>query len=229
MIEQIADGRTDLVFEYLAQGESAKSTDQHGILLIRLCTYHGDVSAIRFLLENGEALESLGENLDLNGAVFHGHWQLSQFLIENGADVNHPLLDTGETPPHAALCKANLPVYDYVVEILLANGANPNCATKPDVETGAFMRDCTTKAETPLHRAAAFGTEKSIELLLNAGAAQDAKDMNGDSALTWASWHLRPASILRILCYDDYSIHPDNRSSYDHGLGHRQPTGKPHL
>ena len=91
------------------------------------------------------------------------------------------------------------------------------------------MRDCTTKAETPLHRAAAFGTEKSIELLLNAGAAQDAKDMNGDSALAWASWHLRPASILRILCYDDYSIHPDNRSSYDHGLGHRQPTGKPHL
>ena len=49
-------------------------------------------------------------NLDLNGAVFHGHWQLCEFLIEHGADVNHPLPDTGETPLHSALCKADNPV-----------------------------------------------------------------------------------------------------------------------
>ena len=229
MLERIVDGRTDLVFEYLARGEPAKATDQHGTSLILWCAHHGDVSAIRFLLANGEVLESLGKNLDLNGAAFHGHWQLCQFLIENGANVNHPLPDTGETPLHAALCTANRPVYDYVVEILLANGANPNCATKPSVETGGFMRDCRTRAETPLHRAAAFGTEKSIQLLLDAGAARDAKDMNGDSPLTWASWHLRPASILRKLCYGNFSVHPGNLSSYDHGAGSKQPEGKPHL
>jgi len=43
--------------------------------------------------------------------------------------------------------------------------------------------------------------------------------MNGDSPLTWASWHPRPASILRKLCYNGFSIHPENRSSYDHGAG----------
>lgn len=229
MLERIVDGRTDLVFEYLAQGQSAKSTDQHGTALILWCAYHGDVSAIRFLLANGESLESLGENFDLNGAAFHGHWQLCQFLIENGADVNHPLPDTGETPLHAALCKANRPVYDFVVEILLANGGNPNCATKPSAETGGFMRDCRTKGETPLHRAAAFGTEKSIQLLLDAGALRDGKDMNGDSPLTWASWHLRPATILRKLSFGDFSIHPGNTSSYDHGVGWEQPAGKPHV
>ncbi|MGH8245490.1 MAG: ankyrin repeat domain-containing protein [Gammaproteobacteria bacterium] len=47
-------------------------------------------------------MTSLGENVDLNGAAFHGHWQRCQFLIEHGANVNRPLPDTGETPLHAA-------------------------------------------------------------------------------------------------------------------------------
>jgi hypothetical protein len=162
--------------------------------------------------------------------VFHGHWQLCQFLIENGADVNRSQPNTGETPLHSALCKANRPAYDLVLKILLANGANPNCVTKPDVETGSFMRDCRTKAETPLHRAAAFGTEEAIQFLLEAGAIIDAKDMNGDSPLTWASWHLRPDSVLRKLCYGDFSIHPSRHSTYDHGTGWGvMGVGKPHV
>jgi hypothetical protein len=44
-------------------------------------------------------------------------------------------------------------------------------------------------------------------------------DMNGDSPLTWASWHLRPASVLRKLCYGDFAIHRANNSTYDHGMG----------
>ena len=230
ILERIADGRTDLVFEYLSRGHPANSTDRNGVALIKWCAYYGDVSAIRFLVGEGESLESLGENLDLNGAVFHGHWQLCQFLIENGADVNYPQPDTGETPLHSALCKANRPAYDLVITILLANGANPNRATKPDAETDGFMRDCRTKAETPLHRAAAFGTEQAIQLLLDAGAAIDAKDMNGDSPLSWASWHLRPDSILRKLCYGDFSVHPARRSTYDHGMGWGvMGVGKPHV
>ena len=218
MLNRIADGRTDLVFDYVAQGHAATSTNADGAPLIRVCAYYGDVSAIRFLLANGESLAALGENLDLGGAAFHGHWQLCQFLIENGADVNQGG-DTGETPLHAALCKANRPVYDEVVKVLLANGANPNAKTESSAETECFMRDCRTKAETPLHRAAAFGSEQVIDLLLKAGARREAKDMNGDSPLTWASWHLRPDSILRKLCYDGFSIHPERRSSYDHGVG----------
>jgi uncharacterized protein len=216
ILERIADGRTDLVFDYLAAGNPASSANGS---LINWCAYYGDVSAIRFLLGHGETLHTLGDDLGLNGAAFHGHWQLCQFLIENGADTNYPNPDTGETPLHAALCKANRPAYDLVLKVLLANGANPNCATTPGVETGCFMRDCRTKGETPLHRAAAFGTEEAVQLLLDAGAVVDAKDVNGDTPLTWASWHLRPASILRKLCYDSYAIHPANRSTYDHGMG----------
>lgn len=212
ILDRITDGRTDLVFDYLSLGHPARSADENGTSLVKWCAYHGDVSAIRFLLANGESLQSLGDNLDLNGAAFHGHWRLCQFLIEQGADVNKPLPDTGETPLHAALCTANRLSHDLVIKVLLGNGANPNCATKPSVETGGFMRDCRTKAETPLHRAAAFGTEETIEMLLDAHARLDAKDMNGDSSLTWASWYLRPDSILRKLCYGELSIHPERRS-----------------
>jgi ankyrin repeat protein len=207
----------------------ASSTDQNGVALIKWCSYYGDVSAIRFLLAQGESLESLGENLGLNEAVFHGHWQLCEFLIEHGANVNGRQADTGETPLHSALCKANRPAYDLVLRVLLAHGANPNCATKPDAETGGFMRDCRTKAETPLHRAAAFGSEEAVQLLLDAGAIVDAKDMNGDSPLTWASWHLRPDPILRKLCYGAFSIHSARQSTYDHGTGWDiMGVGKPH-
>jgi ankyrin repeat protein len=207
-LEEIVDGRTDAVFEYVAEGNSASGTDKDGVSLVKWCAYYGDVSAIKFLLANGATLDSLGDDLGLTGACFHGHWRLCQFLIERGADVNRPEPDTGETPLHSAVCTANRLKHNLVLKVLLAHGANPNCATKEDVETGGFMRDCRTKGETPLHRAAAFGDEEAIQLLLDAGAVIDAKDMNGESPLSWASWHLRPASILRKLCYGSHRIHP---------------------
>jgi len=202
-------GRTDLVFEILAEGHPAPAVDSDGVSLIRWCAYYGDVSAIRFLLSQGEKIEPLGENLDLNGACFHGHWRLCQFLLEHGADANVALPETGETPLHAALSKANRRQYDFVIQVLLAHGADPNRATRPGVETGAFMRDCRTKGETPLHRAAAFGSKQAIQMLLGAGANVQAGDPQGDTPLSWASWYMRPASILSMLCYVLYRIRPE--------------------
>jgi len=229
LLEKIIDGRTDLVFEYLAQGRPATSKDARGRPLVLWCAYHGDVSAIRFLLANGEATDALGENYGLEGAAFHGHWKLCQYLLELGADVNFASPSTGETALHAALCKANRPDYDDVAAVLLAHGADPNRKTKPGRETGGFMRDCRTKAETPLHRAAAFASEMTLERLLEAGADRETEDMNGETPLSWASWHLRPPAILRLLCYGEHHVHPANDATYDHGLGWGQKAGKPHL
>ena len=57
---------------------------------------------------------------------------------------------------------------------------------------------------------------------MDAGASREDKDMNGETPLSWASWHLRPPSVLGKLCYGSFSIHPDNRSTYDHGSGWTQ-------
>jgi hypothetical protein len=103
--------------------------------------------------------------------------------------------------------------------VLLAHGADPNRATKPDVETGGFMRDVRTCGETPLHRAAAFGDAEAIKMLLDAGAKIDAKDAHGDSPLSWASWHLRPDAILRLLLYGNFRIHPQRTSMREYLQG----------
>jgi uncharacterized protein len=224
ILDEIIDGRTDLVFEFVAAGNSANSTDKDGYSLVQWCAYYGDVSAIKFLLANGASLDLRGENLGLTAACFHGHWRLCKFLIERGADANLPETETGETPLHSALCTTKRIAHNLVLKVLLAHGANPNCATKPSVETGGFMRDARTKGETPLHRAAAFGDEEAIQLLLEAGAAIDAKDMNGDSPLSWASWYLRPTPILRKLLYGDFRIHPNYGGGMEANL-----LGKPHF
>lgn len=206
MLQQIADGRTDLVFEYVSQGNSASCRGDDGVSLMQWCAYHGDVSAIRFLISRGASLQELGPNLDLNGAVFHGHKELCEFLIEQGADVNHPMPETGETPLHSALCKTDNRTFNPVLKVLLTHGANPHVTTIPGIETDSFMRDCRTKGETPLHRAAAFGDAEAIQMLLDAGANKEARDAFGDTPLSWASWYLRPRPILRMLCYGSYSV-----------------------
>lgn len=235
LLRRIADGRTDLVFEVLAGGGPATAADRSGVSMIQWCAYYGDVSAIRHLLAHGETLAALGENFDLNGAVFHGHWRLCQFLIESGADVNYPLPDTGEVPLHAALCKPNRPAYTHIVRLLLARGADPNRTTKPSTETGSFMRDVRTTGETPLHRAAAYATAEAIRLLLDAGARLDARDQHGDTPLSWASRHLRPAFILEMLCFGEHGINAEavRRSREEHGQGwggmEYHLLGRPHL
>ena len=219
MLDLLRAGRTDLVHEYLAAGHSTRATDEAGIPLIKWCAYYGDVSAIKHLLDKGEALASLGENFDLNGAAFHCHWRLCEFLIERGADPNHRHAEAGETPLHAALSRANRPMQERVVTVLLGAGADPNLQTVPGAETGCFMRDARSKGETPLHRAAALASEGTVAALIAAGGNLSAKDAHGDTPLSWASWHLRPAAIIRMLCYDDFTINPAADWTGDHGQG----------
>ena len=65
------------------------------------------------------------------------------------------------------------------------------------------MRDAFLKAETPLHRAAAYGIEAIINLLLDAAAERSVKDANGDTPISWGSWYLRDSNVLRLLVYND--------------------------
>ncbi len=223
LMSKIGNGRTDLVVDLLAAGVSAATKDEREVSLMQHCSYYGDVSAMKALLAHGASLRELGDDLGLGGAAFHGHWRLCQFLLESGADANFADAVSGETALHAALCKADAVVSDRVLQVLLAHGADPNRHTVAGAETGGFMRDVRCKGETPLHRAAAFGEASTIQLLLDAGAGVDAKDANGDSPLSWASWYLRPDEILRQLCYGKWRIREGRKSMRAYLLGEPHP------
>jgi uncharacterized protein len=226
LIERISSGRADLVFDFVSAGHPATSRDADGTSLISWCSYYGDVSAIRFLLSQGEQLEALGPNLGLDSAAFHGHWQLCEFLIESGADANYADPNTGETALHAALCTTNRPGCGMAVKVLVAAGADPNRATKPGKETAGFMRDCRTKGETALHRAAAFASDEIVQLLLDAGATIDVRDMNGDTPLGWASWYTRPDEVIRKLCYGAFHVRTGRKSMEAYLLGEPRKSPK---
>lgn len=232
MLDRIRDGRTDLLFDYLASGHGADSADESGVRLIQWCAYYGDVSGIRYLVAHGESLAALGPDLGLNAAAFHGHWRLCEYLIESGANAGYRDADNGETPLHSALSRANGPAQDLVVQVLLSAGADPNAATADGVETGCFMRDVRTRGETPLHRAAAFASEQCIAMLIERGGRREARDTQGDTPLSWASLHLRPAAILRRLCFGEHRINPAASWTGDHGKGASgmdiHLLGKPH-
>ena len=216
---ELTEGRTDLVFELFNAGVAPDSQDENGVSLLRWCAYYGDVSAIKFLLTKGAELTGLGDNFDLHGTAFHGHWRLCKFLLEQGADPNAADRQTGETPLHSALCTTDRVQHDNVLRVLLSFGANPNATTKSGTETGGFMRDARTRGETPLHRAAAFGNETTIEMLLTSGAQVDARDAHGDSPLSWASWYLRPDSILRLFCFGEFPIRLGRKSMRENLVG----------
>ena len=217
----ISEGRTDLVFELMKLDDWMKTLDERPVSPIDWFVYYNDVTALRAVADAGAPFEKMDLNTHLNSGAFFGHWKVCDFLISKGADPNHALADTGETALHNALCKAGRPYFIYTVRLLLERGADPNATTIPGKETGAFMRDVRTKGEIPLHRAAAYADPATIKLMLDHGADKEARDANGDSPLSWASWHLRPGAVLQLLAYPPHNIsdkHVEMNTS-DHGAG----------
>jgi ankyrin repeat protein len=221
ILEWIAKGRTDLVFELLRLPDWRDALQDGPVRAMQWFVYYGDVTALKAVLEAGGDMQSLDLDAELGHAAFFGHWKVCDFLIRHGAHVNAAVRDTGETPLHGALAKAGRPHYGFTVRLLLERGAHVNARTIPGQETGAYMRDVRTKGETPLHRAAAYADADTIELLLRAGADREARDANGDSPLSWASEHLRPGAILKLLAFPPHAISEASarRITSDHGAG----------
>lgn len=221
ILDRISRGRTDLVFDLLALPDWKSILHDGDVKPLQWFVYYNDVTAMKAVLAAGGDLSSIDLNQELGHASFFGHWKVVDFLIKHGADVNFAQADTSETALHSALCKAGRPYFLYVLKVLVENGADVNERTIPGKETGGFMRDVRAKGETPLHRAAAYGDEAMIEYLIANGADRDARDANGDSPLTWASEHLRPGSILRLLAFPPHNISERSAAviTSDHGCG----------
>lgn len=221
LLDRISRGRTDLVFELLKMPDWRDVLHEGDVKPLQWFVYYNDTTALKAVLNAGGDLSSIDIDRELGHASFFGHWKVVDFLITQGANVNWSVPETGETPLHSALCKAGRPYFLYVLKLLVENGADVNAKTIVGGESSAFMRDVRTKGETPLHRAAAYGDEAMIKYLIENGADRQARDAHGNSPISWASEHLRPGSILKLLAFPPHNISDAGAAAItsDHGCG----------
>lgn len=168
--------------------------------------WSGDLALLHQCLDAGARINrpSFNESTPLEAAAYNAQEDACAFLLGRGADPNAGSHVTGETVLHQVITKRDDPRRTRIVELLIAAGADVSRKTIPHVVTSCFARDIRTRAETPLHRAAAYGDAAMIRALLQAGADKSSRDIHGESALTWASWHLRGNDILKLLLHGEF-------------------------
>ncbi len=206
LVRASLNGDLENVRMLVESGADVNSTDEHGIGALLTLT----PSVTEYLLAQGADPNSqTNENGApvLVGIAYMNNADCVRLLLEGGADPNTPQKSTGETPLHSCLSKPG-GNHQEVVELLLKHGANPNLRTIRGVKTLAFWRDVRTRGETPLHRAAAYASEETLQLLLSATADRTMRDANGDSPQSWASWHWRPRSIIDLLDPGQHTCDP---------------------
>jgi uncharacterized protein len=186
----------------VTQGANINFTDRWGNFAMFAAAWEGNTKALDLFYKLGAKITFDDANLLCN-AAFNGKIESVKWLLDKGENANFSFTDTGENALHYTICKTSeMDDRAEIVKVLLAAGIDVNKQTLAGKPTLCFMRDAYLKGETPLHRAAAFGSAIIIKMLLDAGAERSMKDANGDTPISWGSWYLRDADVLRLLIYE---------------------------
>jgi ankyrin repeat protein len=119
---------------------------------------------VKLLARDPELINAYSEDgfQPLGLACFFDHYETVEFLVKAGAPLNSYSNNALHAAPlQSAVSASNL----RIVQLLLANGADPNCR-----EAGGF---------TPLHAAAQNGDMDMIRTLIFGGADLEARADNG--------------------------------------------------
>lgn len=191
LLDAVVEGNLSLVEKLASQGADINYIDRWGNCAVFTAAWEGNTEALDLCYKLG-AIIDLEDNNPLCNAAYNGKSTSVKWLLENGANPNFSFKKTGENALHYTISKTSeMEDRTEIVKLLIEAGTDVNKRTIKGASTLCFMRDAFLKAETPLHRAGAYGSEAIIKLLIDAGADTSAKDSNGDSPISWGSWHLR--------------------------------------
>lgn len=190
------------VEKLVAQGADINYTDAWGNFAMFSAAWEGNIKALDIFYQLGAKTTFEDANLLCNTA-YNGKVESVKWLLDKGENANFSFENTEENALHYTISKpSEMNERVEIVSVLIAAGTNVNKKTLTGKSTLCFMRDAYLKGETPLHRASAFANTTIIKMLLDAGADPTIKDANGDTPLSWGSWYLRDADVLRLLLYE---------------------------
>lgn len=202
MLSAALNGDLAAVEKMVKQGADINYTNSRGEFAMFIAAWEGNIKALDLFYNLGAKTIFEDANLLCN-AAYSGKLQSVKWLLTKGENANFSFKNTGENALHYTLSKTSeMEERTEIVKVLIAAGTDVSKTTLAGKPTLCFMRDANLKGETPLHRAAAYGNVAIIRLLLNAGADPSTKDANGDTPISWGSWYLRDADILRLLIYE---------------------------
>ncbi len=184
--EKAADGASAILLAiYHGHPEMVELFQRHGAELdfFEACAAGDRARALHLLEADRDLLNRRsGDGYPaLALAVFFGHEQLAEDLLERGADVNAAASNPQKVAPlHAAVARRNL----RLIRLLLSRGANAGAA-----QAAGF---------TPIHGAAFHGDLEAIDTLLSHGADPNAQTADGRTAADLAAerGHQEAAELL---------------------------------
>lgn len=202
MLTAALNGNLADVEELVTQGANINYIDSWGNFAMFAAAWEGNMKALDCFDSLGATITFENSNLLCN-AAYNGKYESVKWLLDKGENAKFTFANTGENALHYTISKTSeMDERTKIVKVLIESGVDVNKKTLVGKSTLCFMRDAYLKGETPLHRAAAYGNVAIIKMLLDAGAESIMKDANGDTPISWGSWHLRDADVLRLLIYE---------------------------
>ncbi|XP_071763706.2 uncharacterized protein ankrd50l [Centroberyx gerrardi] len=179
-------GHDEILLTLLDYGAKVDKADREGRTPLIAAAYMGHCEAVEILLDHnaevdladgdGRTALSVATLCVPTVAGVKGYGEVVSLLLERGADPGHRDCD-GMTP----LLLAAYEGHEDIVELLLEAGADVDETAGPDANAPAAA------AVTPLLAAAAMGHIRTVGRVLFWGAAVDAIDSEGRTALSLAA------------------------------------------
>lgn len=203
---RFSDGETDVVEALLAAGAEIDTPGRNGCTALMYAARKGYVKCAQVLLRHGATVDPRDDDNGsaLTWACANGECAMAKILLDARADINFQQDWCKETP--LILASRSTDNWTGMVELLVANGANVNLATRTGytalctassrhqhkvakvlIDGRADLEARTTLGHTALDIACERGSIQTVNVLIAAGANVNTRCKLGKSALFRAS------------------------------------------